>query len=239
MLIESTTHLAYFDMTTGLIEGWQHFADDLRGDNPLLPPQMWTTLLREADFDGATAWPPRGALAEALGQHVIVARAPGETQFAASHVTASSSHAGPAALAVISSRRAELEAANPAERLDCLRELVRSQVMQILRLNAAAPPARHDRFMDIGMDSLMAVQLRNRLSVALELGRPLPSTLMFEHPTIDAVADYLMTLFATSDSAPERIVKARAETSAALAPSAIAAMSDEEITRLLDSRANS
>ena len=34
MLVESTVHLAYFDMTTGLIEGWQHFADDLRTRQP-------------------------------------------------------------------------------------------------------------------------------------------------------------------------------------------------------------
>jgi acyl transferase domain-containing protein len=237
VLVESTTHLAYFDMTTGLIEGWQHFADDLRGDNPLLPPDTWARLLGEADFEGASAWPPRGALAESLGQHVIVARAPGETPFVASHTATASASATPVAHAVVASRRAELEAASPAERLDLLRELVRGQVMQILRLDSTAPPARHDRFMDIGMDSLMAVQLRNRLTVALELPRPLPSTLIFDHPTIDAVADHLMTFFVPAASAPDRAVKTRAEVPVAVDRDAIAAMSDEEIARLLDSRA--
>jgi SAM-dependent methyltransferase len=41
VLVESTVHLDWFDMTTGLIEGWQHFADDLRTDNPLLAPETW------------------------------------------------------------------------------------------------------------------------------------------------------------------------------------------------------
>ena len=52
VLVESTTHLAYFDITTGLIEGWQHFADDLRGDNPLLPPEGWVAALRRRRDDG-------------------------------------------------------------------------------------------------------------------------------------------------------------------------------------------
>ncbi|MEP7211101.1 MAG: methyltransferase [Alphaproteobacteria bacterium] len=239
VLVESTTHLAYFDMTTGLIEGWQHFADDLRGDNPLLPPEIWIAQLGEADFEGASAWPPRGALAESLGQHVIIGRTPGETPFAVPHDLSVSLHSAPVVLAAVSSRRAEFDAANPAEQLDLLRELVRSQVMQILRLDSAAPPARHDRFMDIGMDSLMAVQLRNRLNVALELDRPLPSTMIFDHPTIDAVADHLMTFFTSAPSTQDRPVKTRAEAQVAVDRDAIAAMSDDEIARLLDSRATS
>ena len=79
----------------------------------------------------------------------------------------------------------------PVERLERLREMVRAQVMQVLRLDAGSPPARHDRLMDLGMDSLMAVQLRNAVNQALALERPLPSTVMFDYPTIDAMAAHL------------------------------------------------
>jgi SAM-dependent methyltransferase len=36
ILAESTCHFAWLDMTIGLFEGWQHFSDDLRIDNPLI-----------------------------------------------------------------------------------------------------------------------------------------------------------------------------------------------------------
>ena len=67
-------------MTTGLIEGWQHFADDLRGDHPLLARRAWLGALQTAGFAECGAWPPRGSLAEALGQHVIVAQVAGDAQ---------------------------------------------------------------------------------------------------------------------------------------------------------------
>ena len=78
ILVESTKHLAYFDMTTGLIEGWQHFADELRTDNPLLTPSAWISALAQAGFAEARAWPPEGSLADSIALHIIVARAPGD-----------------------------------------------------------------------------------------------------------------------------------------------------------------
>lgn len=45
-------------------------------------------------------------------------------------------------------------------------------------------------FFDIGMDSLMAVELRRRIETGV--GREIPATLAMDHPRIDAVADYLL-----------------------------------------------
>ncbi len=77
VLVESTVHLDWFDMTTGLIEGWQHFKDDLRVDNPLLPPETRLRALKDAGFADSMALPEGQSIASELGQHVLVARVPG------------------------------------------------------------------------------------------------------------------------------------------------------------------
>ena len=78
ILIESTTHFAWFDMTTGLIDGWQHFADDLRTEQPLLAAGAWVEALADAGFEQSDFWPAEDSPARHLGQHVLVARVAGD-----------------------------------------------------------------------------------------------------------------------------------------------------------------
>jgi acyl carrier protein len=80
-------------------------------------------------------------------------------------------------------------AAPAADRPRVVRELLRGHIAAVLgHPDGAAFPA--DRgLMDLGFDSLAAVELRNRLNAAF--GLRLPTTLMLDYPTVGALADHL------------------------------------------------
>jgi acyl carrier protein len=82
-----------------------------------------------------------------------------------------------------------LEGIPPHEREEFLLAHVREQVVNVLGMDPSRPPGLRDGLTDMGMDSLMAVELRNRLEAGA--GRSLPATLAFEHPTIEAISTYL------------------------------------------------
>jgi acyl transferase domain-containing protein len=239
LLVESTAHLDWFDMTTGLIEGWQHFADDLRTDNPLLSPPDWVAALHAAGFESAGAWPRAGSAAECLAQHVVVARVPGDAPATVELPSGSSATAPPASapaarLEPAAAFRQRVAEALPGDRLELLRELVREQVVRVLRLDATEPPGRNQRLMDLGFDSLMAVQLRNLLGTGLGLERPLPASLMFDYPTIDALAARLLELLAPeAPGAAATVAPGAPGAPAAIGAAAVEAMSDAEVEALL------
>jgi hypothetical protein len=78
------------------------------------------------------------------------------------------------------------------ERHDTLAAFVRKHIVHVLRLDPAQPPGRQQRLMDLGIDSLMALEFRTVLAVGLGIEGKLPATLIFDYPTIDAVAGYLL-----------------------------------------------
>ena len=85
----------------------------------------------------------------------------------------------------------EIADALPRERPRAIARLVRARVMGLLRRRADQPPQDHERLLDLGLDSLMAVQLRNALAQDLSIAGGLPATLVFDHPTLAALSEYL------------------------------------------------
>jgi len=99
--------------------------------------------------------------------------------------------------------RIELEQAPPEERQSLLTRQIQTLIAKVLGLEAPELVQPRERLFDLGLDSLMAVELKSRLESGL--GCSLRSTLIFDYPTLEALANYLSTevLFPEAQTTPE------------------------------------
>lgn len=93
----------------------------------------------------------------------------------------------------------ELRAMAPSERFERLARPVQSLVADVLRLDGDQVVEREVGFFDMGVDSLMAVQIHDRIQRLV--GRELPPSLCFDYPTIVAMVEHLLQqLFPESET---------------------------------------
>ena len=90
-----------------------------------------------------------------------------------------------------------------SEREHALLDLVRREAATVLALTSPSELEIDRPLVEIGLDSLMAVEIRNRLAAAI--GQKLPATLLFNHPTAAALSRYLTTLFTGRASVPQPV----------------------------------
>ena len=83
-----------------------------------------------------------------------------------------------------------LRSAPAAEHQEVLASFLQQEVQAVLRLST--PPAPTVGFFDLGMDSLMAVELRNRLNRAFAGEYTASNTMVFDYPDIETLAEHLV-----------------------------------------------
>nr|AIT55261.1 GulD [Pyxidicoccus fallax] len=132
-----------------------------------------------------------------------------------------------------------LAGAPASQRQKLLYGHVRAVVLSTMGMDARTEVRPDQGLIELGLDSLLAVNIANRLS--RDLARQLPKTLIYDHPTLHALTDHLLgVLFpepaqasvrpAASGDAPsyEDIANASADT--------IQSLLDAELASLLSSR---
>ncbi|TPQ24189.1 type I polyketide synthase [Streptomyces sporangiiformans] len=93
-----------------------------------------------------------------------------------------------------------LAAADAGERRRILLDLVRGTVAAALGFADRNDVVPQRGFLELGLNSLTAVEVRNRLGTAT--GRQLPVTVMFDYPSADQLADFLVERLAPRDVRP-------------------------------------
>ncbi len=83
----------------------------------------------------------------------------------------------------------ELAATPESDRIFVVREHIRSQFAKILGFSDPAAVDTQEKFADLGMDSLMAVEFKNSLQASL--GNAVSLTAAFDYPTVELLTNYV------------------------------------------------
>jgi acyl carrier protein len=130
--------------------------------------------------------------------------------------------------------RRRLEEAPPGERWDLLLAHVRAVAAQVLGFGAPELLDPKQGFFSMGMDSIMTLQLKNRLEIGL--GEKLPRTVAFEYPNIEALTTYLATRVLSLQPTTECLGRQPVEDGSAAVSAERDELSEEELVELLSKK---
>jgi 3-oxoacyl-(acyl-carrier-protein) synthase/SAM-dependent methyltransferase/acyl carrier protein len=248
VLLETTHHHTWFDMSTGLIEGWQHFADADRQDHPLLTVDQWHGILDRTGFAETAAFPSAASPASNLGQHVLFARSPETSQ---AHRMSTVQASGVEKVAKAMSQPLAQKHGAVSQRLsdisseaseDEVAAVVKETICQVFRLDLSPDElGDRDRLTDLGMDSLIALELRGELAKRLGLVGRISSTIALDTGTVGELVRSLSAALAPAAANPSRTdhtesPQPRRREQPHLTVAQLEEMSEEEVEQLLRKR---
>lgn len=128
----------------------------------------------------------------------------------------------------------ELQALLPADRADRLSALIDAAVADVLGLGNGQVIDRDRGFFDLGVDSLMSVQIKDRIQQLL--GREYPASLCFDYPTVTSLVAHLLDELSAQpgDEVPPPPRRAASQARVAVDDRAIQELSDEQVAALID-----
>ncbi len=124
----------------------------------------------------------------------------------------------------------------PGMRRSAITSFVEGHAKKVLGLSSRATIPARQPFNEIGLDSLMAVELRNAIGVAL--GQPQPATLLFDHPTSESLVEHLLAVVGSASGGGASGAATAPASDASVGPSAaeiemLSDLTDEEAEAML------
>jgi acyl transferase domain-containing protein len=122
----------------------------------------------------------------------------------------------------------ELLAAHPSARASLMNDMVQRTVASVLRFESVEALDPDQGFFQLGMDSLMALEVKNRMQKNLD--RSLRTTLAFDYPSVNLLSRYLLHEVAPEESSSLTSVSQTEKDDLA----ELADLSRDEVKALLD-----
>jgi acyl carrier protein/SAM-dependent methyltransferase len=211
LMIEETRFHRFFDLSMGLMQGFDSFRDyDLRPENPLMSSAQWHALLREQGFESSATLTPPDTGSAHLGLDVIVARGPSQValfrpgRLRDRVASVLPSYSVPRSYVALSEmpqtatgkldRRALRAVGRPQERASADAIAPRTPTEHRLaaiwsRLLAKASIGIQDNFFELGGDSLHATQLVVQAKKEFQIEMPLRA--VFENNSLAKLAEFI------------------------------------------------
>jgi NAD(P)-dependent dehydrogenase (short-subunit alcohol dehydrogenase family)/acyl carrier protein len=130
---------------------------------------------------------------------------------------------------------AELQATDAAHRFERLARPLESAIADVLGLDGDHALDRELGFFDMGVDSLMSIQIKDRIRQLV--GRDFPASLCFDYPTVTTLVHHLLHELFPADAppVPDRRSRHQHPTAGAVEETAVAQLTDDEIAVLIES----